>query len=1162
MSDVHDPPEASSEGVRALVDGVRARLLRRAGVAVVLWMLVLTSLVLAAGWLLAGPDGWARSSAVPLLLDLILAAGLVGGGTVLLRRVRKRLADPPLARELDRVAGFGRGTVLGALELCEAVPEGVSAPLADRGGSRVAGALRATDPGELAGPLAEPFVRSARTASAVLAVTVPALILLFVSAPERSAGAWGGMLRPASVLAAPALPPLGITPGDSALPRGRILDVRVEAPGRERVRLAWRFEGDVERTAEARVGEGGARFDLGPLEAPVTYRATAPDGARTDEVRVEPLDPLLLTDLRVEVVAPPHTGEPPGRFERPVPPLEIPEGSLLRIRGRASRPLETAVLRPSDERGDEASGVVLDAEGDAFSGEWTPTAGGRYEWTLATGEGEVPEAAPPPLEIRLLPDSAPSVEVTFPGRDTLLPLDRRQPLVVRARDDYGVDRVILEARGVSESGEASDSLVREIDVGELRAAVVRPVLDVSEWELLRGDVVRYRVRVEDNAPRARTAESPEYVLRVARRSEAERVVQERLEQTAEAVDSLAAEAAEAGERTRELRRRALERRDERAASARSPEGGTDARSGVDDRPTESGSFEGREDARAALERQERLMSGVDSVRQRLDEMQRDLDRAALADPDLRRDLDELRSLMDRMAPDEMRESVRDDLERLEEMDAEELEEALSRLAREQDELRRRVEESLDRFRRAAAEQDFRATAREARDLAREQGSLAETMEGGDEEERSDGDGDAGGDEDREGDADRQRELAERTDELRQRLDSLEQRLTSLGETEAGQGVRNARERSGDAAGRMQRAESLRRDDRGPEAADQARSAADDLRSAADELDRSRQRMAERREDRLRDAFERTASESLALARRQEELRERMRGADREEQARLSGDQSALLEGLENLSESLAEPAAESPETGGDVRQAVEEAREAAARTLEALSGQQDGASPTPSSASSRAVQALNQAARAAGRAARQPGSRGEGAGQGIQQALREVAARQGELAEQSGAMQQSRTGPGEQGGRLGELAEGQGSVAGELGDLADRPESNGLLGDLESLTEEARELTRELEDGRLDPETVRRQERLFHRLLDAGRTLESDERSDEREGATAEVVPPREVEPLAQEVLDADRIGAPPTEVLHSLPPAQRALVLRYFERLNRTLEGSSGEAP
>ena len=58
-----------------------------------------------------------------------------------------------------------------------------------------------------------------------------------------------------------------------------------------------------------------------------------------------------------------------------------------------------------------------------------------------------------------------------------------------------------------------------------------------------------------------------------------------------------------------------------------------------------------------------------------------------------------------------------------------------------------------------------------------------------------------------------------------------------------------------------------------------------------------------------------------------------------------------------------------------------------------------------------------------------------------------------------------------------------------LADQLERLQAEGASGAAGPLAQEARDLARQLEAGRLDPQTIRRQERLYHRLLDAGRTL-------------------------------------------------------------------------
>jgi len=147
------------------------------------------------------------------------------------------------------------------------------------------------------------------------------------------------------------------------------------------------------------------------------------------------------------------------------------------------------------------------------------------------------------------------------------------------------------------------------------------------------------------------------------------------------------------------------------------------------------------------------------------------------------------------------------------------------------------------------------------------------------------------------------------------------------------------------------------------------------------------------------------------------------------------------------------------------------------------------------------------------------------------------------------------------GGGVEDVAGRQEEVAEELGEMSEEGTEEGdPLGDLSAFAEEARRLAEALQQGRLDPEVLRRQEQLFHRLLDAGRTLERDEESEERESEEPGDFDREGVNALTAGDIDALRFELPGAAALRALPPAQRALVLRYFERLNRmTTAGRSG---
>src|SRR4029077_8276808 len=100
---------------------------------------------------------------------------------------------------------------------------------------------------------------------------------------------------------------------------------------------------------------------------------------------------------------------------------------------------------------------------------------------------------------------------------------------------------------------------------------------------------------------------------------------------------------------------------------------------------------------------------------------------------------------------------------------------------------------------------------------------------------------------------------------------------------------------------------------------------------------------------------------------------------------------------------------------------------------------------------------------------------------------------------------------------------------------------------------EAEDLAQKMEAGRLDRQTVERQEKLFRRMLDAGRTLQGEEKEEQkkRQSTTATgdsvLLPPALRAKLTS---DDGRLQVPSWEELQRLSPADRRIVVDSFRRL------------
>src|SRR6185503_15507898 len=86
--------------------------------------------------------------------------------------------------------------------------------------------------------------------------------------------------------------------------------------------------------------------------------------------------------------------------------------------------------------------VALAVNDHAFTGRFQPKKTGRYAW-LANGTNGPIADVPPPLELEVVPDSAPHVELVSPATDTIVAGDDKIALHATASDDHGIAHVEL-----------------------------------------------------------------------------------------------------------------------------------------------------------------------------------------------------------------------------------------------------------------------------------------------------------------------------------------------------------------------------------------------------------------------------------------------------------------------------------------------------------------------------------------------------------------------------------------------------------------------------------------------------------------------------------------------------------------------------------------------
>jgi hypothetical protein len=272
---------------------------------------------------------------------------------------------------------------------------------------------------------------------------------------------------------------------------------------------------------------------------------------------------------------------------------------------------------------------------------------------------------------------------------------------------------------------------------------------------------------------------------------------------------------------------------------------------------------------------------------------------------------------------------------------------------------------------------------------------------------------------------------------------------------------------------------------------------------------------------------------------------------------MRAEQAALQQGLQQLGRNLQESGEQA--VNRDVGSALGRANLSMQQTLESM---QQGQMPTQQA--QETVDALNRLALSLLNNSQQM-QQGEGSS-GEQQAMQQMA----DLSKQQGAvngrssslapMQLSESAMSQQ---MNQLAAEQREIARRLGELNGGGRQEGLLGDVDALAAEAEAIAQRMQQGRMPADLLARQERLFHRMLDAGRSLEKDEFENERSAERAGSFEAGRAGALDSSLfVDPTRFRAPTAEELQSLPPAYRRLILDYFERLNRPLPPGSERSP
>jgi hypothetical protein len=1146
-----------------LVDRERARL-RRLHVIVGLALAAgATFLLLAAGTSLLGASRWmALPRPLPFLIWLVVAAANVAVVLWTSKRLERRATRLSVAAAIEREQAMRAGAIRAAMEVAHTGALGRRAAAAVSERLTPAGPRLAPNEGRLVRRGAVQATGVATVAAAMLAFAVPNYNDGF-RAMLKPVSAWRGTLLPR--VAFDNLPPNVL--------RGETLRLRVAAPQRATVTVSQRVPGEAWSTQTLVVDRktGIATIEIGPLRGDLTVVAS--DGrSETDTSIVRVTDRPFVGAVSMRATYPAYLGRPAEGL--PIgEPARVPQGTVIEIAGRASASLHDVRLASALDT------IKLQPNDRSFTGRFEPRRTGRYAWLAVGGAGPIGDV-PAPLELEVVADSAPHVELVSPAIDTIVAGDDRISLRATATDDHGLARVEIVSWTQGVSGQKAPVTQK---IAEAGATVWdgSAVLDLAPRNLQPGDALHVKIVATDNSPWAQHGESRELLLKIPTMEERRAIARASMDSTVSQVRS----AAQA--------ERSLQQRTADAARDRSNRGTSqDAPSNANAAGNKQGSmsYDAAEKAKAVAKDQRELADQVKKLQQTAGALEQQLKQAGALDSALARQLQEAQAMLrDALTPELLAQMQKLD-NATQQLSRDQAQQSLKDLQAMQDKLREQLEKSAEMLKRAALEGAMQTLKDEAKEIAQKDRQLADSSAAKPNETQK---------ADAKQLADRSQRFADELKKLQERLEKEKADAGATGTQEAkkhadasqdamrqaaGQQQQNKQDgnqgnkqqqqsgqpQSGqqNQAGSQQNQSGSQQNQNGQQRSGQqgekgqqgqqgqqggmeqnARDAASQMDRASDAMKDARESQVNQWKSELTGALDQAIQDMLQMARQEQQLEQKARSGESKPDE-LRGEQSAVKQGLDDAAQKLQKEGQKTSLLSGRSQRSVGEAQqkvsEAMQSTAEARSGQQ------AASSLGEAADALNRAAAslARDREKANTSSSATGFAEMLQQ-MQDMAKKQGSINNQAQGllpgMGQQMSSQMQATARA--LAREQRQVAQQLDEMGEN-----VGGDRAAqMAKEAKQLAEALEGGRLDASTVARQQQLFRRLLDAGRSLQKDEREDTNKREATSAKGGNEFNPTNANANGraASKFREPTWEELRGLSADERRAILEYFKRIN-----------
>ncbi|UCD16689.1 MAG: hypothetical protein JSV44_09535 [Candidatus Zixiibacteriota bacterium] len=785
--------------------------------------------------------------------------------------------------------------------------------------------------------------------------------------------------------------------------------------------------------------------------------------------RIDVVDRPRVTGIRLSLFYPDYTGLAPTVIDENDGTVSALYGTRTTMKIETNVSVQTAEMVFAD-----SSRSPFTVSGRTAEQSFRVERDQGYSIHLIDMQGEI---NPDPIEyyITAVPDEYPVIDVVRPGIDINLNENMEVPLLLRISDDYGFSSLVLKYRHVSGGAKGEENVaVLHFSDNIKTEGEISFSWDVEPLGLMPSDYIIYQFELADNdrisGPKITTSRAY-----IARLPSLEEIIAQTEREQGEIINN--AESYMKAHRDLAERLKNVSRKIEQERSAGDQKLGWQQQKELEDIAT-------REEDIA-----EQLQQTARKMEEAIDKMEQD----RLASTELLEKLSEIQKLFDEVATPEMRQARLQLLEALKNMDQQTLNEALQNYQMSQQELMQRLDRTIALLKKLQIEQKVNAMTELARELVEKQDKMNENTAATD--------------------ADQLPSLAPGEKQLKRELDNLKVQArelrnlldeTSYVKADAADKFCSAVEQSD--AGENMESMAVELSDRNKEQAiEQGGQASSKLLALFDQMQRGQASMCQGGGSEVAGQMRDAIDDINYLSENQEELITTADGMryNSEVLRDIAAQQQLQRESVVGLLNRITEMGRQSPFIAAELHRIINNVIGNIDYSIEQFSDRRRNDGVT---FQKEALANLNRAAIHMLDALQKQKDCNKGGSSCNKPTMKlnSLCQQQSQLNMQTQAQCQNpgRDGPG---GRdaLQRLAAEQNAIGKSLGQLAEEfGDSKEILGRLDAIAEDVQKVVDALEEGEVGQEVQDRQLRILSRMLDATKSLQRKDFTEQRQAAS------------------------------------------------------------